>query len=946
MTRGIALALTVITGFTALVYQVAWQKYTAALLGSHSEATAVVLGIFLGGLSYGYALFGRVSRRLVKGADGSGGHPRLLQTYGAVEAGIGLYALLFPALFLAVRAVSLRIPQGSDVVAFAVDIVLVVVLIGPPAVLMGGTIPLLTQALSTGIEDATRFHALVYACNTVGAFAGALCGGFFLVPHLGLRGVVLAMGAINIGAGLAFVALERSAPRAAPQAADAKPLRPSGLPTYAMAALLGGFAMMTLQTAVNRVAAFSIGGSPFTFSMVVAIFVLCIALGSFAVSALDRIHRSVLAATQWALALYLLLLFPLIPDSPYAAHVVRSLFRSHAEVFYPYQAALFGGMLLVLIVPLGLSGAMLPLIFHHLRREVGDLGGIAGRIYSWNTVGSLIGALVGGYALLFWLDLHQVYRLAVVAVAAGALLLTARTLPRLRVAGGVAFAVAFVVLAALPAWAPEKLAAGSFRTREPTTHTYRGPTAFYDDYLLSVPEGQELVAFYDDDPTASIAVLNIHMSNGISHAVITNGKNDSALPGDHLTTGLLGLLPALLAGNGERAFVVGYGTGLTVGELAGLESMREVVVAEISRGVIRAAPIFEPDNRGAASNPKTRILRSDAYRALLRTEGTFDVIASEPSNPWVAGIEQLYSRDFLLAVHERLSADGVYSQWFHTYETDVATMALILNTFRSVFDNVAVWYGKRSDVLMLGFKRDGDPIDMNAVESRWSRADFRAAFGRLGIDTLPALLAHEALPLGTLDDLELPPQVHTVLQPTLAHTAARAFFEGGKADLPPALDRRAAEAGARNSLFRRYLTRHPRLDDEQWDGVIEQTCAVDTERCAAMLARWQFEDPDSPALARRVELLRQFSAATDFAPANLAQLATLFDEQGTANLPPTYDYAKRVYDSFTRYYHHAVPFDADALHGPWQRCVGDPRCAASLDRVLAMGVSLPLPAAR
>ena len=195
--RAIALLLTVLTGFSGLVYQVAWQKYLAALLGSHSEATAAVLGIFLGGLSYGYLLFGRVSRRLVETAPAGQGRARVVYAYGLVEAAIGVYALLFPAAFSLGRSLSLALPTGAGELAFALDVAITALLIGPPTILMGGTIPLLTQGLSVGLGDATRFHSWVYAFNTTGAFAGALCAGFLLIPAWGLSGSVTAMGVVN-----------------------------------------------------------------------------------------------------------------------------------------------------------------------------------------------------------------------------------------------------------------------------------------------------------------------------------------------------------------------------------------------------------------------------------------------------------------------------------------------------------------------------------------------------------------------------------------------------------------------------------------------------------------------------------------------------------------------------------------------------------------------------
>ena len=292
MIRLLALLLTALTGFSGLVYEVTWQRYLATLLGSHSEATAAVLGLFLGGLALGYSLFGALTRRRVARAQAQGRAAPLLIIYGVVEASIGVFALIFPSLFSGVQALSLWIPHGSAGLGFAFDVALSALLVLPPAILMGGTIPILTQALVRSMEDATRFHALVYAFNTVGAFAGTLAAGFWLVPSLGLVGVLLWMGGVNLFAGATFMllgSLHRPPALVVPARSDATPVPTAPLASFAAVALLVGFAMMTLQTVLIRLGGLSFGSSQFTFSMVVAVFVLCIALGSFAVSALPRI---------------------------------------------------------------------------------------------------------------------------------------------------------------------------------------------------------------------------------------------------------------------------------------------------------------------------------------------------------------------------------------------------------------------------------------------------------------------------------------------------------------------------------------------------------------------------------------------------------------------------------------------------------------------------------
>jgi len=425
--------------------------------------------------------------------------------------------------------------------------------------MMGGTIPILTQALARGLADATRLHALVYAFNTAGSFAGALCAGFWLVPSLGLVGVLYAMGSVNLFAGSLFIAIGRHpAQDAAPAISSGfgKERRPvPGFTAFATVALLCGFAMMTVQTVVIRVGGLAFGASEFTFSMVVAVFVLCIALGSFAVSALSRIPTGVLVANLWGLAVALGLLYFVLPDSTYWVHLLRSLFRNESAGFYPFQFLAFLGILAVLGLPVALSGATLPLIFHQLRRESAELGDVAGRLYSWNTVGSLLGALLGGYALLFWLDLHQAFRVALGAIALAATVLTHRVSPgtcgaRLATAGMTLAAVVWAIVM-LPAWSPERLSPGLFRLREPIHNTFDGPDRFFANFR------QGTLRFYEDDPIVSVSVKELPTGDTINLAIVTNGKSDGAVPGDNLTMGLAALLPALLAEKAERAFVIG-----------------------------------------------------------------------------------------------------------------------------------------------------------------------------------------------------------------------------------------------------------------------------------------------------------------------------------------------------------------------------------------------------
>jgi spermidine synthase len=921
MIRPVALALTLVTGFSALAYEVAWQRYLATLLGAQSEATAAVLAIFLGGLSVGYRVFGALTRRLVRGARAHDAGARLLRVYGGVEAGIGVYALLFPWTFRAAQAVSLWLPTGGGLVAFGADVVLATALIAPPAILMGATIPLLTQALARDLEDATHLHSLVYALNTIGAFVGALAAGFVLVRWWGLDGVARAMGVLNLAAGASYLALGARRRPAAQEIAGAKaPPEPPPVPPpvrYRAAALLVGFATMACQTVLIRLGGLALGSSEFTFTIVVAAFVSAIAAGSLAVAAAPRIGRAVLPATLWALAIAFGALYFVLDDAPYWAHVLRTMFRDHDEAFYAYQTAVLLAVLAVIGPPAALSGASLPLLFDALRREMGDLGDRAGRLYSQNTVGSLLGALIGGYVLLFWLDLHHVYRVALAAFAIAAALVTpvgAGALGR-GAALGLAASVGLVLLA-LPPWDPAHLASGLFRQRERAPWSYGGPDAR--------PYPQPL--FYEDDPTSSVAVVGIPQRN---LSIVVNGKSDGNTVADLGTMGLAALLPALFADHAERAFVIGYGTGITAGTLAELDEMSRVTVAEISSGVLDAAPLFDFANFGASHHPKLDFVRSDAFRALLRSDERFDIIVSEPSNPWVAGIETLFSVEFLRAARDHLAPGGVYVQWYHRYETNDRAFELVLQNYARVYERVSVWQTNPGDFLLLGFEGSGE-VDVERLLARFTRPDYAALLARLGIEDPLGLLVHEILPEGVVAHSHpsaLP--AHTLYHPRLGAEAGRGFFTNVGARLRFTGYGEPARIGKERSLLRRYLLRNDALlrDPEAWHVLIDRACREGLSHCGTLVAA----RPPEVAVDE-IPLDKQRSRQA-LGLDDVARIAQLYDPEGHA-APLSPHRARRLARVLRERYYHAFPFPEDALVSLWQRCRENgafgPACRAGL----------------
>jgi predicted membrane-bound spermidine synthase len=860
-TRPLALAATALTGMAGLVYEVSFEKYLAILLGSHSEATAAVLALFLGGLAGGYALFGRLTSRAARDdfrLRAPTPRARLLRLYGAAEAGIGVWALLFPELFELVHALSVALPAGGGAAAFAVDVALCALLILPPTLLMGATIPVLTQALARDLEDATRIHASIYAINTAGAVAGSLAAGYSLIPWLGLAGVLRAMSVVNLAAGAVFVWLASREREGTQVEARDVPGPEAGVSvdgfwSYAMVALLAGFAMMALQTVVIRVGGLALGASQQTFSMVVAAAVACIAVGSFAVSALRRIPSWMLLANQWTLVAMLAFLYGRMPEAPYYAHVLRAQFRDFDSAFPFYSLLVFGALLVALGPALVLSGAVLPLLFHELRRRVGDLGAAAGRLYSWNTFGSLLGAILGGHVLLHWFDLHHVFRIALGALILGAALLAHRLYA---ISAGGALALfglpGAMALWLLPPWDPYLIGSAVIRERRPQAWTGQGPQALARDRHANWK-----ILFADDDPTSTVMVVETLRSDGRPvRSIFNNNKSDGSAAADYQTMALAGILPSLFATDPTRAFVIGWGTGVSAGELAALDSMQSVTVAEISSSALEAAPLFDAANLNASLNPKIRLLRSDAYRALLRSEGRYDVILSEPSNPWMAGVEMLYSEEFLAAARDRLTPGGVYVQWYHEYESDRRAVELVLRTVGAVFGRAAVWYGGGPDYLVLGFREEVRPGDLARIAERAARPDYRAALGRSSLTSFPALLAHELLDPAQFRAVLTTGPLHTLTHPRLSDLAARAFFRGARAELPLLQGRRRAR-GPDGTLFARYvagLTGEPL--QVAFEEAVREGCARRSDVCQLLTANWRRSAGSEDRIQRAIAAAR------------------------------------------------------------------------------------------
>ncbi len=809
--RRCALALTVFTGATGLVYEVAWHKYLANFFGSQAKAAALILAIFLGGLCVGYEVFGRFSE---------GRSPKkLLRMVAWIEVGIGIWAFAFPLLYSLIWDISGVLSyEGSGIL---VELTIGVCLIGVPTVLMGGTLPLLTQGLSKDIEDSSPFHAKVYAINTFGAFAGCLLSGFYLLPNYGLTVTMLIAAPLNCIAGFVFLFISnrlsdvrtdsetseaedggeiREESPAMQLVDDGSSARHLSLRRAAVIALLAGFYSISLQVVLMRLVGLAVGSSEYAFCMIVAAFILMLAIGAWVIASGEKFVPPVWV-NQLIAVVFSVVLYSQAENAGYWVHVVRSLYTSQWPNFYTFHTTLFVLICLILAVPVGAMGSTMPLLFGAVRSEFSTLGGYVGKLYSVNTVGCVLGALIGGYYLLFHINLDDVFLLCIALMLATVVL----SVPYHRGMRYCLIPFAFLLICGwyvfeADGWSPKRINAGLFRIRLANQYTYDGPDEYFAHYLTS-----SKLLRHVDGPNTTVAITERpagaderEYSNGKKYvrAIRVNGKSDGETVGTDMgTMRIVSHLPILLSAQEvKKVAVIGFGLGVSLGTAGLYPEVQDIQCIEISPAIKDVAHFFDFANHGVTKDPRISWRVGDAFRVLGGSEETYDAILSEPSNPWVTGVERVFARDFYEIIKSRLSPGGVYAQWFHTYAMSEDTFAMVVKTFSESFEHVKV-FNMKGDVIFLGTKAKIDSLALQRMAYRYNGLPaVQQSLKEMGVPNPEALLATE-LPLPSA--LYRLAETHTLEFPKLAYAAGKDFFIADEIDLHRILSRRSYRPWAR-----------------------------------------------------------------------------------------------------------------------------------------------------
>jgi len=703
------------------------------IIGGAPFAVSIILTVFMGGLGLGSYLAGRFIDRIRAPI-------KLVRIYGLLELTVAAYGLVLPLLlkaFTPLYAILYNQLFAHFMAYSFLSFVGCAVLLLIPVVCMGATLPIICRFYVTSLSHLGTHAGRLYGLNTIGASVGALLGGFWLINLLGVWGTLIL--AVLVNAIIGFCCIMAGY--------KAKSLRESGVVTLfdrekshrihtpeeaatpqSPAAEIGalaifavsGFCAMAYEVMWTKLLGLIVGPTTYSFTIVLVTFIIGLALGSMIFGWLaDRTGRTIwlLIFTQLAAALSVLGISQLLGNSQFFFAKVIFHFQDRFALLSLVKAVI---LFAFMILPTLCLGATFPLVGKITTRSVFRVGKSIGFAYAINTIGALSGSFCAGFVLIPLIGKENGLSLVIGLQLLTSLIVAGIVLFRGKKAAWKPAPLAATVLAGLvlclhfPEWNHSLLARGKYHRFEKIAQDVR--TSGWLESLLKGPEilarfEQGKLVYYGDGVGGFTTVLKYTSPLGNADYVLLNsGKADASSKGDMKTQTLSAHLPMLFHRDPRTVMVLGLASGITAGEVLHYPVERLDIV-DINDQVVKASDFFIPWNNNVLSDPKTNLIIQDGRAHLTLTDRKYDAIISEPSNPWMAGLAALFTREFFALAKDRLNDDGVFVQWVHSYQMDWPTFALVGRTFARVFPNsllaVTTPSGTGTDYLLVGFKGRG-----------------------------------------------------------------------------------------------------------------------------------------------------------------------------------------------------------------------------------------------
>jgi spermidine synthase len=679
------------SGCAALIYEVVWFQLLELVIGSSAVSIGVLLGTFMGGMCLGSLLLPRLTR--------PDAHP--LRTYAWLELGIGVVGLI---VLFAVPLIggAYTAWAGTGVVGLLLRGVVAGICLLPPTMMMGATLP----AMSRWVEATPRgisWLGFFYGGNTAGAVVGCLLAGFYLLRVHDVAFATYVAVALNVVVAAVAFLIAKLSPAEGERPPAPALVMVSGRTVVYVVIALSGLTALSSEVLWTRTLSLLIGATTYTFSLILAVFLFGIGLGSSVGAATARSLERPRVALAWvqlalcaAMAWTSYIVTESLPYWPVNPSIVT-------DFWFQFQLDLTR-VLFAVLPPSILWGASFPLALASVATRDEDPARLVGGVYAANTLGAIVGSLGSSLLLTIWLGSQKSQQLMILIAAASGLLLLLRE--RVPAAGVMAATVAASILAL-------------------TVQPVPGILVAYGRYAVT-QQGQSDIIYVGEGWNASVAVSE--RSNGVRNYHNAGKVQASSEPQDMRLQRMLGHLTTLIPKEPKKVLVIGCGAGVTAGAVSIEPRLERQVIAEIEPLVPRVvSEYFSEHNFAVVENPKVEVHIDDARHYLFTTDEKFDAITSDPLDPWVKGAAMLYTREFFELVKQRLNPGGVVTLFVQLYESNTEAVKSEVGTFFEAFPNGMIfantYNGQGYDMVLLG-QVEPTKIDLDEMEARLQRPEY------------------------------------------------------------------------------------------------------------------------------------------------------------------------------------------------------------------------------
>ncbi|MGA1870200.1 MAG: fused MFS/spermidine synthase [bacterium] len=702
---GVVLISFFLSGAVGLIYEILWSRLLRLVMGNTVFSITTVLCAFMGGLALGSYLGGKLIDR----------RDDPLRIYALLQGAIGIYSLFLPGIIKSIDVVYIFIYQNYHTSFYLFSLLrffICCMVLLVPTTLMGATLPILTKYFVRGPDRIGWTIGKLYSVNTFGAVIGSFIAGFVLIPIVGVHTTLYIAVMINVFIWVLIYSLHYIMRQEHEEMGwDNVGIESRGerLPKIVLSERMGnifllgyglsGCAALVYEIAWTRILTLIIGSSVYSFSLMLTAFILGLALGSILFARfIDQRQDLVLflGIIEIMIGFSAFLIVPFFGRLPV---LIVDMIAQFSHSFWLLQSAEFALIFLLMLVPTTLMGAAFPLATRIYTRSVDMIGSCVGSIYAINTFGSIIGSFGGAFILIPLMGIRNTILVAafINIIIGCAFLGMSHMMSRLKkgmIAALVLIAISGCALS-FPRWDVDLISSGPFLSPRLGQRTKISGSSF-ENVRKNIK-----ILYHKEGISTTITVKE---SPDGHRFLLINGKGDASSSEDMPTQELLAHIPMLLHPHPQKVCVIGLASGVTLGSSA-LYSTERLDCVEISPEAVEASHYFDHINYKVLEDSRVELIIEDGRNHLALTDRDYDVIISEPSNPWMAGIADLFTQEYFQLCRQKLTPHGVACIWLNAYSIEDKTFRSIIHTFRTVFPSCMVWEPWLGvDYLLIGSK--------------------------------------------------------------------------------------------------------------------------------------------------------------------------------------------------------------------------------------------------